>query len=54
MRTTTGVKSLLLKMVDPLFSRKDAGTVLPIHITGTRSDPKFGVDVKRALLRKDK
>ncbi len=52
--TTTGVKSLLLKIVDPLFSRKDAGTVLPIHITGTRSDPKFGVDVKRALLRKAK
>ena len=52
-QTTTGVKSLLLKMVDPLFSRKDAGTVLPIHITGTRTDPKFGVDVKGALLRKD-
>jgi hypothetical protein len=52
--TTTGVKSLLLKIVDPFFSRKGAGTVLPIHITGTREQPKFGVDVKRALLRKDK
>jgi hypothetical protein len=53
-QTTTGVKSLLLKLVDPLFSRRDAGTVLPIRITGTRDEPKFGVDVKRALLRKDK
>ena len=51
---TTGVKSLLLKMVDPLFARKDAGTVLPIQITGTRSEPKFGVDVKGALMRKAK
>jgi hypothetical protein len=53
-QTTTGIKSLLLKMVDPLFSRKDAGTVLPIRVTGTRSDPKFGVEVKKALLRKAK
>jgi hypothetical protein len=52
--TTTGVKSLLLKTIDPLFSREDAGTVLPIHVSGTRDDPKFGVDVKKALLRKAK
>jgi hypothetical protein len=51
---TTGVKSLLLKLVDPLFGRKDAGTVVPIHISGTREDPKFGVDVKGALTRKVK
>jgi hypothetical protein len=51
---TTGFKSLLLKMIDPLFSRKDAGTVVPIHISGTRKDPKFGVDVKGALTRKVK
>jgi hypothetical protein len=53
-QTTTGVKSLLLKAVDPLFSRRDAGTVLPILVSGTRSAPKFGVDVKKALLRKAK
>jgi hypothetical protein len=51
---TTGVKSLLLKVIDPLFSRKDAGTVLPIHIKGTRTKPDFGVDVKGALTRKAK
>jgi hypothetical protein len=51
---TSGFKSLLLKMVDPLFSRKDAGTVVPIHISGTREHPKFGVDVKAAITRKVK
>ena len=49
---TTGIKSTLLKAVDGLFSRRDAGTVLPITITGTREHPKYGVDVKGALTRK--
>jgi len=51
---TTGFKSLLLKVIDPLFTRKDAGTVFPIHVSGTRSHPQFGVDVKGALTRKVK
>jgi hypothetical protein len=37
---------VLLKAVDPLFSRKDAGTVLPIRVSGTRSQPRVGVDLK--------
>lgn len=37
----TGWKSLLLKPVDPFFSKNGAGTVVPIRITGTRSAPKF-------------
>lgn len=40
----TGWKSLLLKPVDPFFSKHGAGTEVPIKITGTRSDPKFGLD----------
>ena len=51
---TTGMKSVLLKAMDPLFTRKDAGTVLPIHIAGSREHPQFGVDVKGALTRKVK
>jgi hypothetical protein len=51
--TTTGVKSLLLKVVDPLFSRKGAGTVLPIVVSGTVDEPQFGVDVRKTILRKD-
>ena len=41
---TTGFKSLLLKPVDPFFSKNGAGTEVPIKITGTRSEPKFGLD----------
>jgi hypothetical protein len=40
----TGWKSLLLKPIDPLFSKDGAGTEVPISITGTRSDPQFGLD----------
>lgn len=53
-KTTSGVKSFLLKAVDPLFARKGAGTVVPIRISGTRSAPKFGVDMKGVLTRKAK
>jgi hypothetical protein len=40
----TGWKSILLKPVDPFFSKHGAGTEVPIKISGTRSEPKFGLD----------
>jgi len=43
--TTAGFKSFLLKALNPFFSRKRAGTVLPIKIEGTRKAPSFGLDV---------
>jgi hypothetical protein len=43
-QTTTGVKSFFLKAIDPFFSGKNAGTVLPIKITGTKENPSFGLD----------
>ncbi len=39
-----GWKSILLKPVDPFFSRHGAGTEMPIKVTGTRSEPQFGLD----------
>ena len=44
-QTMTGTKSFFLKVIDPFFSKGSAGTVIPIHITGTRDDPVFGVTV---------
>ena len=41
---TTGWKSILLKPIDPFFSKKGAGTEVPIRITGTESAPHFGLD----------
>jgi AsmA-like C-terminal region len=46
-----GVKSALLKVVDPLFKRDDAGAVIPSKIHGTRNDPKFGLDFGRTFKR---
>jgi hypothetical protein len=40
----TGWKSILLKPVDPFFSKNGAGTEIPVKITGTKSEPHFGVD----------
>jgi hypothetical protein len=46
-----GVKSFLLKAIDPLFRKGKAGAVVPIKVRGTRDDPKFGLDVGRVLSR---
>jgi hypothetical protein len=40
----TGWKSILLKPVDPFFHKNDAGTEVPFKISGTRSEPHFGLD----------
>lgn len=41
---TTGWKSLLLKAVDPFLSKNGYGTEVPFKITGTESEPHFGLD----------
>jgi hypothetical protein len=41
----TGIKSVLLKPFDPLFSKNGAGTELPVAITGTADSPTFRVTV---------
>jgi len=41
---TTGIKSALLKPLDPLFKRKKAGAAVPVKMTGTYRDPHFGFD----------
>jgi hypothetical protein len=49
---TTGIKSLLLKPVDPFFEGKGAGMVLPIRIKGTKDQPSFGVEIGKVIGRK--
>jgi AsmA-like protein len=41
---TTGWKSILLKPVDPFFQKHGAGAEVPFKVTGTRSEPHFGLD----------
>jgi hypothetical protein len=50
-KTTTGIKSLLLKVVDPLFRKDGAGAVLPIVVSGTVDQPSFGLDKGRIIGR---
>lgn len=49
-QTVSGWKSLLLKMVDPLF-RRNGRTVVPLRVSGTREKPSFGLDMGRVLRR---
>ena len=51
--TTGGLKSFLLKIVDPLLSRDDAGAVLPIRIEGAADDPSFGTEIRRIFTREE-
>jgi hypothetical protein len=44
---TTGWKSTLLKAIDPLLKKNGAGLEVPITISGTKADPKFGIDMKK-------
>jgi hypothetical protein len=44
-----GMKSVFLKLVDPLFRERNAGAVVPIKVRGTRKEPKFGLDVGRVF-----
>ena len=41
-----GWKGFLLKPVDPFFRKNGAGTEVPIKVTGTRSEPHFGLDFR--------
>jgi hypothetical protein len=44
-----GMKSVFLKMFDPLFRKDGAGAVVPIRVRGTREEPKFGVRFGKVL-----
>lgn len=52
-QTTGGIKGLLLKMIDPLFRREGGGSAIPIKVTGSPTDPSFGLDAGRVLSRDD-
>lgn len=44
-QTQKGIKSILLKVVDPFFKGKKGGSKVPIKITGTRAKPNFGLNL---------
>jgi AsmA-like C-terminal region len=46
-KTSSGFKSLLLKMMDPIFKKKRKGEIVPVHIAGTYEKPEFGLDLNQ-------
>ncbi len=44
-KTTHGIKSLMLKVLDPLFKNKPGGYLARVKITGTYDHPEFGLDL---------
>ena len=43
----SGWKSWLLKAVDPFFTKDGQGAVIPVRVSGTKSEPKFGLDLRQ-------
>jgi hypothetical protein len=43
-QTTSGIKSLFAKVLDPFLDKKH-GSVVPVLVNGTYSNPHFGVDL---------
>ncbi len=48
---TSGFKALLARIAQPFFRRPGGGSKLPIKISGPRSKPEFGLDVRRVFRR---
>lgn len=46
-QTTTGLKSVWLRALNPFFRDGSGGSVLPIKITGSRSSSSFGLELRR-------
>ncbi|HEV2402305.1 MAG TPA: AsmA-like C-terminal region-containing protein [Candidatus Sulfotelmatobacter sp.] len=46
-KTSSGMKSFLLKILDPIFKKKKKGEIVPIHITGTYEKPEYGLDLNQ-------
>jgi len=44
-----GFRSILIKPFNRFFSKDGSGAIIPIEITGTRSQPKFGVRLKQVF-----
>jgi hypothetical protein len=41
---STGIKSLLLTVVEPFLKKQDAGEIVPVRLTGSYTHPSYGMD----------
>lgn len=47
--TMTGIKRWVVVPFDPIFKKNGAGTYLPVHVEGTKSNPQINLDWKKVL-----
>ncbi len=47
--TMSGAKRVFLKPIDPIFAKHNAGTYLPVNVTGDREHPQVKLDLKRVF-----
>ena len=45
--TSSGMKSFLLKVLDPIFKKRKKGEIVPVHILGTYEKPDIGLDLQQ-------
>jgi hypothetical protein len=43
-RSSKGIRSFLLKVVEPFLKKKDAGEIVPVKLTGSYEHPSYGID----------
>ncbi len=48
-QTMTGAKRILLKPIDPLFAKHNAGTYLPVNVSGQKEHPEVKLDLKKVF-----
>ncbi len=47
--TMSGAKRVLLKPIDPIFARHNAGTYLPVNVTGNKDHPQIKLDLNEVF-----
>jgi hypothetical protein len=43
-KTTSGIKAVFAKVLEPLFKKSGNKKVVPVKISGTYHNPSFGLD----------
>jgi len=44
-KSSSGLKSVFLKLIEPAMKKKKAGEIVPVKITGTMKEPSYGLDI---------
>jgi hypothetical protein len=51
-KSTQGIKSVMMKFLDPFFKKKDSDYLVPVKITGTYGHPAFALDLNDSQAKK--